>query len=64
MGRLVYHFEDESRPLGKFDGAAETVKFLGRLLLAALTVAFLTGLAWMMASGDSGFFMRIVNQDF
>lgn len=58
MGRFVYRFEDQSRPLGKFDGAAETVKFLGRLLLAALLVAFLTGIAWMMATGDSLFFMR------
>jgi hypothetical protein len=61
MGRFVYRFEDQSRPLGKFDGAAQTVKFLGRLMLATLMVAFLAGLSWMMASGDSRFFMRIVN---
>jgi hypothetical protein len=61
MGRFVYRFEDQSRPLGKFDGAAETVKFLSRLLLAALLVAFLTGIAWMMATGNPLFFMRFLN---
>ena len=60
MGRFIHRFEDESRPLGKHDGAAETVKFLGQLFLAVLMVAFLCGLSWMMASGDSRFFMRVV----
>jgi predicted secreted protein len=64
MGRFVYRFEDQSRPLGKNDGAAETVKFLGQLLLATLMVAFLCGLSWMMATGDSRFFMRIVSPYF
>ena len=62
MGRFVHRFEDQSRPLGKFDGAGQTVKFLGQLLLATLLVGFLAGLSWIMASGNSRFFMRIVHQ--
>ncbi|MCW2275238.1 hypothetical protein GJ654_14540 [Rhodoblastus acidophilus] len=62
MGRLVYRFEDQSRPLGKFDGAAQTVQFLGRLVLATLLVGFLAGLSWMMASGDTRFLMRVLHQ--
>ncbi|MBB4199564.1 hypothetical protein CCR94_08570 [Rhodoblastus sphagnicola] len=64
MGRFVHRFEDQTRPVGKHDGAAETVKFVGQLLLGTLTVAFLCGISWMMASGDSRFFMRFVNHYF
>jgi hypothetical protein len=62
MGRFVHRFEDQSRPIGKHDGAAETVKFLGQLLLATLLVGFLVGLSWMMATGDARFFLRIIHQ--
>ena len=62
MGRFVHRFQDQSRPLGKFDGAAQTVKFLGQLMLATLLVGFLAGLSWMMATGDPRFFMRILHQ--
>jgi len=61
MGRFVHRFEDQSRPLGKFDGAAETARFLGRLTLATLLVGFLAGVSWMMATGDSRMFMRMLN---
>lgn len=61
MGRFVYRFEDQSRPLGKFDGAAQTVKFMGRMVLATLLVSFLSGLSWLMAGGDPRFFMRVLN---
>jgi len=64
MGRFVHRFEDQSRPLGKHDGAAETVKFLGQLLLATLLVGFLAALSWMMATGDARFFMRMIQHFF
>jgi len=64
MGRFVHRFEDQSRPLGKFDGAAETARFLGRLTLATLLVGFLAGVSWMMATGDSHAFMRILKDYF
>ncbi|MCW2282716.1 dGTP triphosphohydrolase [Rhodoblastus acidophilus] len=57
MGRFVYRFEDQSRPLGKYDGAAQTMKVLGRLAQATLLVA---GLAWLLA-GDPSFVTRMLN---
>jgi hypothetical protein len=64
MGRFIHRFEDESRPLGKYDGAAETVKFVGQLLMGTVTVALLCGVSWMMATGDSRLFMRFMGHYF
>lgn len=64
MGRFVHRFEDQSRPIGKYNAAGETRAFLGRLFMGTLAVAFVSSLAWMMASGDSRFFMRVMGHYF
>ncbi|MCW2317538.1 hypothetical protein SAMN06265338_101675 [Rhodoblastus acidophilus] len=64
MGRFVHRFEDQSRLLGKHDATGETRAFLGRLFLGTLAVAFVSSVAWMMATGDSPFFMRVMGHYF
>jgi hypothetical protein len=55
---FVHRFEDQSRQLGKHDGAMETVKFARQLLLSVLTVAILLAVSWMLAGGDARVFLR------
>jgi hypothetical protein len=60
MGRFVHRFQDQTRPLATGDGRAQALKFIGRLLIATLLLAFLTAVGWTLYTGDSGSLMRLL----